>query len=142
MLYVLFCFFEKTLQVGYVLCSNCKVFKCVTFPNFNDSQNWIGQQLSFSHIMIPLVSNKDRFSCSFAFFTLFLSMYNFTSFRGINFIYWSKVWEKKCFTVISFLYLMDYCKWCESKKCKSWSLIMLCVLDAHCKFSFSFSFWI
>ncbi|ESW09141.1 hypothetical protein PHAVU_009G103700 [Phaseolus vulgaris] len=25
--------------VGYVLCSNCKVFKCVTFPNFNDSQN-------------------------------------------------------------------------------------------------------
>ncbi|XP_022636016.1 uncharacterized protein LOC106761632 isoform X1 [Vigna radiata var. radiata] len=25
--------------VGYVLCSNCKVFKCVTFPNFEDSQN-------------------------------------------------------------------------------------------------------
>ncbi|KAK7311816.1 hypothetical protein RJT34_10189 [Clitoria ternatea] len=25
--------------VGYVLCSRCKVFKCVTFPNFNDSQN-------------------------------------------------------------------------------------------------------
>ncbi|RZC15571.1 hypothetical protein D0Y65_009086 [Glycine soja] len=25
--------------VGYVLCSKCKVFKCVTFPNFNDSEN-------------------------------------------------------------------------------------------------------
>ncbi|CAJ1973833.1 unnamed protein product [Sphenostylis stenocarpa] len=25
--------------VGYVLCSNCKVFKCVTFPNFNDSES-------------------------------------------------------------------------------------------------------
>ncbi|CAJ2643352.1 unnamed protein product [Trifolium pratense] len=24
--------------VGYVLCSKCKVFKCVTFPDFNDSQ--------------------------------------------------------------------------------------------------------
>ncbi|XP_008445059.1 uncharacterized protein LOC103488212 isoform X1 [Cucumis melo] len=28
--------------VGYVLCSKCKVFKCVTFPNFND-----GADLSF-----------------------------------------------------------------------------------------------
>ncbi|XP_020213677.1 uncharacterized protein LOC109797921 [Cajanus cajan] len=25
--------------VGYVLCSNCKVFKCLTFPDFNDSTN-------------------------------------------------------------------------------------------------------
>ncbi|WJX41935.1 hypothetical protein P8452_29223 [Trifolium repens] len=24
--------------VGYVLCSKCKVFKCVTFPDFDDSQ--------------------------------------------------------------------------------------------------------
>ncbi|XP_058722169.1 uncharacterized protein LOC131593621 [Vicia villosa] len=24
--------------VGYVLCAKCKVFKCVTFPDFNDSQ--------------------------------------------------------------------------------------------------------
>ncbi|KAL5782861.1 hypothetical protein ACOSP7_007890 [Xanthoceras sorbifolium] len=25
--------------VGYVLCSKCKVFKCVTFPNYNDGEN-------------------------------------------------------------------------------------------------------
>ncbi|KAJ4707651.1 chaperone protein dnaJ-related [Melia azedarach] len=24
--------------VGYVLCSKCKVFKCVTFPNYNDGE--------------------------------------------------------------------------------------------------------
>ncbi|XP_038885868.1 uncharacterized protein LOC120076171 [Benincasa hispida] len=28
--------------VGYVLCSKCKVFKCVTFPNYSD-----GAELSF-----------------------------------------------------------------------------------------------
>ncbi|CAL1385298.1 unnamed protein product [Linum trigynum] len=28
--------------VGYLLCSKCKVFKCVTFPNYSD-----GEQLSF-----------------------------------------------------------------------------------------------
>ncbi|KAM7264579.1 hypothetical protein ACFE04_002262 [Oxalis oulophora] len=28
--------------VGYVLCTKCKVFKCVTFPNYND-----GDSLSF-----------------------------------------------------------------------------------------------
>ncbi|CAN1164091.1 hypothetical protein LINPERPRIM_LOCUS32985 [Linum perenne] len=28
--------------VGYVLCSRCKVFKCVTFPNYSD-----GEELSF-----------------------------------------------------------------------------------------------
>ncbi|XP_015896200.1 uncharacterized protein LOC107429936 [Ziziphus jujuba] len=28
--------------IGYVLCSRCKVFKCVTFPNYND-----GEDLSF-----------------------------------------------------------------------------------------------
>ncbi|KAK9948002.1 hypothetical protein M0R45_003593 [Rubus argutus] len=28
--------------IGYVLCSKCKVFKCVTFPNYND-----GEELSF-----------------------------------------------------------------------------------------------
>ncbi|XP_024031691.1 uncharacterized protein LOC21402802 [Morus notabilis] len=28
--------------IGYVLCSSCKVFKCVTFPNYTD-----GEELSF-----------------------------------------------------------------------------------------------
>jgi hypothetical protein len=27
------------LQIGYVLCSKCKVFKCVTFPNYNDGED-------------------------------------------------------------------------------------------------------
>ncbi|XP_065848563.1 uncharacterized protein [Euphorbia lathyris] len=25
--------------IGYVLCQKCKVFKCVTFPNYSDSDN-------------------------------------------------------------------------------------------------------
>lgn len=38
-----FCFIlHILLQIGYVLCSRCKVFKCVTFPNYND-----GEDLSF-----------------------------------------------------------------------------------------------
>ncbi|XP_054799564.1 uncharacterized protein LOC129303982 [Prosopis cineraria] len=28
--------------IGYILCSKCKVFKCVTFPNYND-----GGELAF-----------------------------------------------------------------------------------------------
>ncbi|GKV37779.1 hypothetical protein SLEP1_g45768 [Rubroshorea leprosula] len=28
--------------IGYVLCSSCKVFKCVTFPDYSD-----GEELSF-----------------------------------------------------------------------------------------------
>lgn len=51
------------LQVGYVLCSKCKVFKCVTFPNFNDSENWIHHQLSFFTFSMPKFSNKRCFSC-------------------------------------------------------------------------------
>lgn len=27
---------EIWLQIGYSLCSKCKVFKCVTFPNYSD----------------------------------------------------------------------------------------------------------
>ncbi|KAJ0091572.1 hypothetical protein Patl1_12737 [Pistacia atlantica] len=27
--------------VGYVLCSKCKVFKCVTFPNYDDGQDLV-----------------------------------------------------------------------------------------------------
>ncbi|XP_068638979.1 uncharacterized protein [Aristolochia californica] len=27
-----------SLQIGYVLCANCKVFKCVTFPDFDDGE--------------------------------------------------------------------------------------------------------
>lgn len=29
------CCFDYS-QVGYILCSKCKVFKCVTFPDFED----------------------------------------------------------------------------------------------------------
>ncbi|KAL2896798.1 Guanine nucleotide-binding protein-like 3 [Bienertia sinuspersici] len=29
-------------QIGYILCTKCKVFKCVTFPDQSD-----GEQLSF-----------------------------------------------------------------------------------------------
>ncbi|CAK9175096.1 unnamed protein product [Ilex paraguariensis] len=25
--------------IGYVLCSKCKVFKCITFPNFGDGED-------------------------------------------------------------------------------------------------------
>jgi len=142
-------FFLRKLQVGYVLCSNCKVFKCVTFPNFEDSQNWIDQQLSFSQfhaIVITLVSNKDRFSCLLAFFTpalVHLLRVQFCFFQRNQFYFLVKKLRKEmiqCFTVISFLYFMDYCKWCDSKNCKSWTLIMLCVLDAHCNFFFLFGF--
>ena len=30
------------VQIGYVLCTKCKVFKCVTFPDYDD-----GEELSF-----------------------------------------------------------------------------------------------
>ncbi|KAJ0030986.1 hypothetical protein Pint_12653 [Pistacia integerrima] len=28
-------------EVGYVLCSKCKVFKCVTFPNYDDGEDLV-----------------------------------------------------------------------------------------------------
>ncbi|CAL5430855.1 unnamed protein product [Camellia sinensis] len=26
-------------KIGYILCSKCKVFKCVTFPNYSDGED-------------------------------------------------------------------------------------------------------
>lgn len=44
------------MQVGYVLCSNCKVFKCVTFPNYSDSENL----LSWTELVIRLNQTTEE----------------------------------------------------------------------------------
>lgn len=64
------CFYVGILlQIGCILCSKCKVFKCVTFPNYNDGEElafWNGS--GFFHVcgrnMTLMFLNLDL-SCSF-----------------------------------------------------------------------------
>lgn len=46
---------EIWLQIGYTLCSKCKVFKCVTFPNYSDGadlSSWAYKFLWFARMVL------------------------------------------------------------------------------------------